>query len=209
MGRKELAICVGFFYFLSSGTLGADLIYYRDGERNISEYEGEIQKGDLEKFESILRSHEYITEVRLSSPGGLIYEAFEISKFLRNNNIASRVSKGKNCFSACFDIFIGGIIRSIEAGAKLGSHMHSLPIDTLVSEMRKKYDKIKDKRLLFYLIVKDTEQQSALATAKRFKNLIDMGVDYRALNPLIATHTLREYYFDRHEMEYFNIINSD
>ena len=209
MDRKKLGIYVGIIFLLTSRTLAADLNYHRDGEQNIVEYEGKITKGDLKRFESILRRRGYITEVRLASPGGLIYEAFEISKFLRKNSIASRVIAGKNCFSACFDIFIGGIIRSVEVGAKLGSHMHSLPIETLASEMQSKYAKITDKKVLFYLLIKDTEQLSAFTTAKRFKNLIDMGVDYKALNPLIKTHTLKEYYFNRHEMRSFNIINSD
>lgn len=108
--------------------------------------EGEIVPGDLQRLAQAVRQHvdcdpkilpdtgANCAVLTLNSVGGNYLEGLEIAQFLRKNAIASWVSSGSGCFSACAFAFLGGtgysswrtteayIDRTIEPGAVLGFH---------------------------------------------------------------------------------------
>ena len=190
--------------FISSA---AEINYLIKDKKVLVNYTGKVTKGDFKKLRQVFKKNGYITEVRLKSPGGNLYEAFKISKFLREKNIMTKVKKGDMCFSACFDIFIGGILRSVAKGGKLGSHMHSLPTKVVFGSLAKKFKHIKSEEEVIVRTIKEVEQLSAIATARRVRNLIDMGVNYRAIDPLIETSFFETHFYEVRELKRYNITN--
>ena len=72
-----------------------------------------------------LEQNPRVREVVLAGPGGRIGAGFGISRLIRNRRLATRVDTA--CASACTIAFLGGVDRSISAGAKLGFHRASFP----------------------------------------------------------------------------------
>jgi hypothetical protein len=72
-----------------------------------------------------LEQNPKVRAVVLAGPGGRIGAGFGISRLIRNRRLATRVDTA--CASACTIAFLGGVDRSISAGAKLGFHRASFP----------------------------------------------------------------------------------
>ncbi|MDP1749299.1 MAG: hypothetical protein Q8L22_07570 [Reyranella sp.] len=72
-----------------------------------------------------LEQNPKVREVVLAGPGGRMGAGFEISRLIRSRRLATRVETA--CASACTIAFLGGVDRSIAAGAKLGFHRASFP----------------------------------------------------------------------------------
>jgi hypothetical protein len=74
-----------------------------------------------------------ITEIRrlrpvglvIDSPGGSVYEARRLGRYLRANGLSTAVDK--SCLSACVDVLAGGVERYITPGAILGIHQSRAP----------------------------------------------------------------------------------
>lgn len=71
---------------------------------------GEIKAGDLEKIKEYIRKEGYPRTIWITSPGGDVMEAIEISKFLRKTFLS--VTPMNQCDSACFIIYSGSYKRS-------------------------------------------------------------------------------------------------
>ena len=63
--------------------------------------------------------------VVLSGPGGRMGVGYAINRMIRQRKLATRVDAG--CASACTIAFLGGVDRSLSAGARLGFHQTSFP----------------------------------------------------------------------------------
>ena len=118
-------------------------------------YEGEVVRGDLQRLVAAVRAHvdcdpkilpdtgANCAVLTLDSGGGNYVEGLEIAHFLRKNAIASWITNGSECFSACAFAFLGGsgysswrttgayIDRTIEPGAVLGFHAPFFTPDSL------------------------------------------------------------------------------
>ncbi|WP_159078954.1 hypothetical protein [Orrella marina] len=118
-------------------------------------YEGEVVPGDLKRLAAAVRQHvdcdpkilpdtgANCAVLTLDSGGGNYVEGLDIAHFLRKNAIASWVTNGSGCFSACAFAFLGGsgysswrptgayIDRTIEPGATLGFHAPFFTPDSL------------------------------------------------------------------------------
>lgn len=86
--------------------------------------DGQIGDGFADKVISRLRAERAVGLV-INSPGGSLYEARELGRWLRENGFP--VGVDKLCTSACVDVLAGGIERYVTANAKLGIHQSKVP----------------------------------------------------------------------------------
>lgn len=84
---------------------------------------GGIGQGDAVRLGAALAAAKPVTEVQFNSPGGLLEEGMNIGRLIRKNALATRVVTGTICMSACNFAFMGGVVRTVELGAKFGVHM--------------------------------------------------------------------------------------
>lgn len=86
--------------------------------------DGEIGDGFADDVITLLRNEKAVGLI-ISSPGGSLYEARRLGRYLRSNGL--RVGVDELCTSACVDVLAGGIERYVTAGAKLGIHQSAVP----------------------------------------------------------------------------------
>ena len=84
---------------------------------------GGIGQGDAARFAEALREAVPIDEVQFFSPGGLLDEGLQMGYAMRARGLAARVPRGARCASACNFAFMGGVIRTVDPGAKFEVHM--------------------------------------------------------------------------------------
>lgn len=63
--------------------------------------------------------------IAFDSIGGNLGQALKMGVFIRALGLSTRVAQGSDCFSACVYAFIGGITRTVDAGARMGVHQFS------------------------------------------------------------------------------------
>ena len=89
----------------------------------------EITFGDRDYFEKLLKENADIKIVHLTSWGGDIEEAFEISDLIIDYDLDTRAID--ICFSACPTLFLGGKNRTLERGSKIGFHRSWWNVDDI------------------------------------------------------------------------------
>lgn len=87
-------------------------------------YEGEISTGLASELAAHLREERAVGLI-INSPGGNVYEARKLGRYLRANEL--NVAVDKVCASACIDILAGGVSRYITPRARIGIHQSSAP----------------------------------------------------------------------------------
>ncbi len=85
---------------------------------------GEIGDGFAETVIGRLRRDKAVG-LLINSPGGSLYEARRLGRYLRANGL--RVGVDGLCTSACVDVLAGGIERYVTSDAKLGIHQSKVP----------------------------------------------------------------------------------
>ncbi len=85
---------------------------------------GEIHEGFADEVIDKLRQERAIG-LLITSPGGSLYEARRLGRYLRQNGL--RVGVKGTCTSACVDVLAGGIERYVTRSAKLGIHQSRVP----------------------------------------------------------------------------------
>jgi hypothetical protein len=95
---------------------GKDVIYLTDY----------IAPGDTERFLAIIRrsnqNNRLISGVRLNSLGGNLGEGLPLALAIKNANIATIITNGTSCASACFLAFAAGSEKFASYSAKIGVH---------------------------------------------------------------------------------------
>lgn len=114
-------ICLVVF---SSGVSAVELKLVRLNGIDIVEVNGEIKSGDQSTIAQFISRHTAMNDIYLAfnSPGGDLFEAVKIGKYIHSMNFNTLISQNSICYSACFFSFIGGVNRNIEPHAKLGVH---------------------------------------------------------------------------------------
>jgi len=84
----------------------------------------EIRPGFAGRTIAEIRSRRAIGLV-INSPGGSVYEARKLGRYLRDNGLRSAVDQF--CTSACVDVLAGGVERLVTRDAKLGIHQSKVP----------------------------------------------------------------------------------
>ena len=85
---------------------------------------GEIGDGFADTVIGRLRRDKAVG-LLINSPGGSLYEARRLGRYLRANGL--RVGVDGLCTSACVDVLAGGIERYVTSNAKLGIHQSKVP----------------------------------------------------------------------------------
>jgi hypothetical protein len=86
---------------------------------------GAIEAGDARRFAAHLAATVPPPEViALHSPGGLVDEALQIGRAIRDSGLPVAVTEGASCFSACPYILAGGVEREVSRAARVGVHQH-------------------------------------------------------------------------------------
>jgi len=85
---------------------------------------GEIGDGFADTVIGRLRRDKAVG-LLINSPGGSLYEARRLGRYLRANGL--RVGVDGLCTSACVDVLAGGIERYVTNDAKLGIHQSKVP----------------------------------------------------------------------------------
>ncbi len=107
---------------------------------------GEIVHGDSNRFEKFITENNMVMtddfdSIRLSSPGGNLFEGMALGEAIRRARFNAVVDRGTTCASACALAFLGGtaryatgtgIGRVLEFGGWLGFHGFSSSNDKLV-----------------------------------------------------------------------------
>ena len=86
--------------------------------------DGEIGDGFADRVIERLRAERAVGLV-INSPGGSLYEARQLGRWLRENGIP--VGVDGICTSACVEVLAGGIERYLTASARLGIHQSRVP----------------------------------------------------------------------------------
>ncbi len=86
--------------------------------------DGQIDEGFADKVIARLRAERAVGLV-INSPGGSLYEARRLGRWLRENGLP--VGVDKLCTSACVDVLAGGIERYVTANVRLGIHQSKVP----------------------------------------------------------------------------------
>jgi len=97
---------------------------------------GGVGEGDAIRFQAALAAAKPVLEVQFYSPGGSLLEGMKIGRMIRGQMLATRLTSGAWCASACNFMFLGGAVRTIEPGGKFGVHMFSTnQADMLVADL--------------------------------------------------------------------------
>lgn len=85
---------------------------------------GSIKPGESARLaNAIQRVGPRLAEIWLYSPGGTSVEGIKMGRLIRKKGLATRIPKGAMCFSACSMVFLGGVLRTVDAGGYYGVHM--------------------------------------------------------------------------------------
>ena len=152
------------------------------------EYRIMIISGDFEYGQDLAPIFRQIESYRpdvitFNSPGGNIYSAMSLGRFLRANGFATMQVRSLECASACSLAFIGGSTRMAEPGS-IGVHQSSFAVDGAASE-----------------------QVSAVqsVTADVLSYLREMDVDAGLLETALRYHSNDIRYLSASEMDLFGV----
>ncbi|HZY67738.1 MAG TPA: hypothetical protein VFE52_04080, partial [Devosia sp.] len=127
---------------------------------------GTIMPGSGESFAEAVESYgEYVTTVRLDSPGGSVADALEMGRLIRERGFSTTVAAGSLCASSCPLVFAGGAERIAAPDAAIAVHQiyAATPSDsTLASRLAAAGNAMSDAQTM---------------TAEISRYLIEMGID--------------------------------
>ncbi|MCB1896176.1 MAG: hypothetical protein H6945_14305 [Zoogloeaceae bacterium] len=92
--------------------------------------------GDAAMLERYLQSGRF-SEIWLDSGGGNLMEGMRIGRVLRRYKTFVRVPRGARCVSSCTVAFLGGVIRTVDAGATYEVHSYSAVLHGLKDHDRR------------------------------------------------------------------------
>ncbi|WP_338550668.1 hypothetical protein [Roseovarius phycicola] len=95
--------------------------------------EGDIAEGDADRVIKLLQDARPTPEwLVLQSPGGVVSDALQIGRFVRETGINTRMLAGEYCYSACPYILMGGVERDVDEAAQVGVHQHYFGESTIL-----------------------------------------------------------------------------
>lgn len=100
---------------------GNTLIY--DSDNVTGEAYPEIDGPDVDQLRSLLRRHDDIITLQLTSTGGLVWAATEMSQVVLDFGL-NTIAEGE-CSSSCVTIFLAGETRTMTRGSRIGFHQNS------------------------------------------------------------------------------------
>jgi len=112
-------IIIAFLLSLTCSFSNAMLVGKVQGDSYIS-LNGEITKGDLEKWIIPTFKNDKNKTIQLNSTGGDVEEAMKIGRYFKQNEFTVIVEK--TCYSSCVFLLAGGVYRTVYPGSNVGIH---------------------------------------------------------------------------------------
>lgn len=86
---------------------------------------GPITTGDADRLEAYLRALDVVpATVALHSPGGIVDEALQIGRGLRDKALSTMILPGMICMSSCPYVLAAGVDRHVSLRGAVGLHQH-------------------------------------------------------------------------------------
>jgi hypothetical protein len=194
---------------LAPTTLGALTYSTQKGADPFIIADGEIQLGDAQRLASYLKRAPKIGTILFNSPGGNLAEGIDIGTLIRSRGLATRVGAGDECASACVYAFVGGVIREVEKGGRVGVHMATVEgwddyVQAIKAELLNTRKPL-DERIR--TIIRVNEQFGAIAANLSTMHLLKMGVSVRLFEVQASTSARRIRWLTRSELRDFNVTN--
>lgn len=209
MGRR---LILGFLIFACCGATAeaANLTISDHRSHRTLTIAGRFEPADVARVLGVLDRTDALREVRLDSEGGSLEAGIRIGEAIRQRSLATRVPAGAVCASACVYAFLGGIIRGVEKGGRVGIHMASGAFSGPYVEALRKIltdPSIRDVDDRIRLILLVSEQHAAVAARRQARFLAEMGVSLRLLDPVFDTPHIDVHWLTGPEMRDFNVVN--
>lgn len=211
MGRRLSALVLaaaGLFFAIPAGAAGLEVV--DRGAGRVILLAGTIQRSDVAAVTALLENPAPVREVRFDSRGGSLEAGIEIGETIRARRLATRVTAGSVCASACVYAFLGGMIRAVDDGGRIGIHMASAAFNDAYIEAVKGVltdaasGGVDDKVRTIILL---NEQFSAIAARRQARYLVQMGVSLRLLDPVFDTSHLDIHWLTPFELGDYNVVN--
>jgi hypothetical protein len=183
--------------------------------RRILLADGGIAFGDHTRLESAIQANQPVDEIVIRSPGGSAEEGMRLGFTIRKWGIPTRIPPGFWCASACSFMFLGGSVRSVEAGGVYAVHMFSaLTADKLQSQVNEAREARGMSKLLADLAA--VEQNSAEVASEENDYMIRMGASRKLLTEIMYKQKSSDFGASDHstlrclttdEMQHYNVVN--
>jgi hypothetical protein len=149
------------------------------GHRPVLLAEGAIDDNLLPRLQEALRTFQG-DEIWLRSPGGNARVGNQAGRLIRDNNMTTRIPAGWACHSACNFLFMGGLIRHIDAGGLFIVHMFTHTSDR--QAIRQQVARGEGSTIG---MIADVEQDSAMLASEDNDFLIRMGLSRQLLTQVM------------------------
>lgn len=211
MGRRLSALVLaaaGLFFAIPADAAGLEVV--DRGAGRVILLAGTIQRSDVAAVTALLENPAPVREIRFDSRGGSLEAGIEIGETIRARRLATRVTAGSVCASACVYAFLGGMIRAVDDGGRIGIHMASAAFNDAYVEAVKGVltdaasGGVDDKVRTIILL---NEQFSAIAARRQARYLVQMGVSRRLLDPVFDTSHLDIHWLTPFELGDYNVVN--
>ncbi|WP_169285567.1 hypothetical protein [Chelativorans sp. ZYF759] len=152
--------------------------------------EGSIEQGAAARFRAEVEARgEYVSTVRLNSPGGSLEDAMAMARLVREREYRTEVLDGALCASSCPLVFAGGVTRAAGEKAAIGLHQFYAPSGSSTAPAQAMSD-------------------AQITTARISRHLGDMGVDAAVWLHALDTPPRQLYYLTREEMARYRLVTS-
>jgi hypothetical protein len=152
--------------------------------------EGSIEQGAASRFATEIETRgEYVTTIRLNSPGGSLEDAMEMSRLVRERGYQTEVADGALCASSCPLLFAGGVTRHVGEKAAMGLHQFYAPTGGSTEPAQAMSD-------------------AQITTARISRHLADMGVDAALWLHALDTPPRALYYLSQEEMRRYGLLTT-
>lgn len=191
----------------------------QSGNGRILMAEGGVGSSEGARLAAAISSAGNIDEVWLASPGGDLAEGIKMGRILRGKGLSVRVPANHACISSCTVAFLGGVIRTVDAGGYYGIHMFSYFFDagsgeesmkrmtSLAAELQKKYGAGAPAKVYQY-VLQNLEQRVAQQAAEMARYLIEMSASLEFLTGMFGQEQRGVCFLSPAGMRRYNVVNS-
>ncbi|MEO0938533.1 MAG: hypothetical protein AAFY38_10305 [Pseudomonadota bacterium] len=152
---------------------------------------GAIAAGDALRIAGLLAAASPPVEaLRLQSPGGSVHDALDLGRTIRARGIATVISEGAICYSACPYLLAAGAARTVADSASVGVHQHYFDQSTILPAA---------------FAVEDIQRGQARVMAY----LNEMGIDPMVMQHAMATPPDEIYVLLPQELEEYRLITDE
>lgn len=185
-----------------------DFTVLNQGSGNIIFAAGGFERGDAARLEALLRRTPNVQMMVFRSPGGVAVEGLAVGRVIRRAGIGTHLPANTQCASACTYAFLGGRVRTMEAGARYGVHIFSASGNqALVRDLEE--DIRRNGASAVIRMIQRVEQSSAQLAAQLAYYTIEMGVSLRLLEPNVTTAHSDIRWLTARELRDLNVVNAD